>query len=448
MKKLVGILTVLLALLALLPGMALADNDDTDIPQVRVLLKSSSSADSFTFTVEEGTYDIVTQDGEEYIDTVEEGESYTLYRGNDMMAVPVDEDTDRFDFNGSSYRGAFKVMSNGSYLYAINRVNLEHYLYGVVGRELGYSYHIESTKAQAVAARSYAFSNISASNKYYDVTATVSSQVYGGYDAETARIREAVDDTYGMVLVYDDKIVQAYFASSAGGHTEDIEKVWLSDEIPIKGVPSPYDSRSGNYGSYGASCWSWTVEYTPDELVAMTNRYGNTNIGEFVGITMSTTYKNQTSVSGRAMIVTIEGTKDSVSATKDNIRSLLNLKSTLITITDHTQNNAAMVYVKGKSGKNTAWESLSDLVLKSANSILTLGRSIDTITVRSADGLSTIGKNQVITDSVTIQGYGYGHGIGMSQWGAIAMGDDGYTWEEIIEHYYCHNGIELVQYYE
>ena len=113
------------------------------------------------------------------------------------------------------------------------------YLYGVVGKEIGYGYHIEATKAQAVAARSYAIGNISSRNTYYDVTATTSSQVYGGYSGETSRMREAVGRYQGMVLTYNDAVIQAYFSSNAGGYTENIENVWVSDAVPIKGVPSP-----------------------------------------------------------------------------------------------------------------------------------------------------------------------------------------------------------------
>ena len=250
-----------------------------------------------------------------------------------------------------------------------------------------------------------------------------------------------------MVVMYDGKVIQTYFASSAGGYTEDIEKVWLSDAVPLKGVPSPYDAYSGNYSSYGASCWSWTATYTPEELVSRANSYGKTDIGDYVGISMSTTYKDQTSVSGRAMIVTITGTKGSVSATKDNIRSLLNLKSTLISIEDNTSSPVAG-YVLGAKGNLVAWESFDGLYGKSSSKSDKANGSNGSIYVVTADGKKQINKNTTYSDEIVIKGYGYGHGVGMSQWGAIAMGDDGWTWDDIIEHYYCHAGIELVSYYE
>lgn len=439
--------SILVGLLVLFAFSAAALAKTADNPEVRVLLKSSSSASSYTITVKQGVYDILMQQDESYVSTIYAGDSYTFNINDGQMAVPAEDDS-LFQFDGTSYRGSFKTMSNGSYNYAINQLDVEHYLYGVVGRELGYNYHIESTKAQAVSARSYAIGNISSKNKYYDLTTTTSSQVYGGYDAETAHIRKAVDATSGMVLLYEGAVVPAFFSSSAGGHSEDIEKVWVSDDVPIVGVPSPYDAQSANYSTYGASCWSWVVEYTPAELVALANKYGKTDIGEYLGITMSTTDNGQTSVSGRAMIVTIKGTNGSVSATKDNIRGLLNLKSTLITITDNTADPIA-AYVLGKEGaeKLTPWQSLIELFAQSASSISKMNGDNENLYVISRDGVTTIDKSTPLVEKVVISGRGYGHGVGMSQWGAIAMGDNGYSWQEIIEHYYCSGGIELVNYY-
>ena len=73
----------------------------------------------------------------------------------------------------------------------------------------------------------------------------------------------------------------------------------------------------------------------------------------------------------------------------------------------------------------------------------------DSFYVRSASGVQEVSKDGTGTGSggIVITGYGFGHGAGMSQWGAIAMADDGYSWDEIIEHYYCSDGIRLSEYY-
>lgn len=462
MRKPILIILLLIMLLLISAPAALAD-DDLSGYEVRVLLKASGNADSYSITVHSGAYYIVNADDpEDVLAFVEEGDDITLsadngdygysadgdsdYDSSPYLALAEDEDC-RFSFNGSTYRGGFKVMSNKGYGYAINVIDLELYLYGVVGRELGYNYHLEATKAQAIASRSYALASCSEDNVYYDVSSTVTSQVYGGYSGESALVRQAVDETRGQVLMYEKEPVMAYFSSSAGGHTENVENVWVSDDIPLAGVESPHDAQAGRYSSYGASCYSWTVEYTPKELVALANAYGKTDIGSYKSISMQTSYGGQTSVSGRAMEVTIKGSKGSVSATKDSIRSLLDLKSTLISISDNTVDPAA-AYVMGADGVKNAWTDLRDLfAINASQAKMRANGDKDSFYVISADGVSQLKKSGSSYDKIVISGKGYGHGVGMSQWGAIAMADDGYDSEEIIEHYYCHNGIKLKELY-
>lgn len=413
-----------------------------DAPQARVML--SSSGGPYTITIASGAYDLVAaEEPDDVLETYEEGDSITFdspdtadgFRADSMLvALPQDEDC-LFRFGGVTYRGAFQTARGDAY-YAVNLIDVEQYLYGVVGRELGYNYSLDATAAQAVAARSYAIASISDSNRYYDLTNTTSSQVYGGYSAETAFIREAVDETRGYVVMHDNEAVLAYYSSNAGGHTEDIDNIWHSDEVPIRGVASSWDALAGDYSAYGASCYAWTVTYTPAQLVELANAYGDTDIGAYQGITLSTTYQGQSSVSGRAMSVTISGSRGSVTATKDNIRSLLNIDSTLIEISDTTGEPVA-AYVKGRDGKLTAWQTLTDLFVTSGNGAMRANGSSDKIYVATANGVEALDKSSAVSDVVVISGKGNGHGVGMSQWGAIAMGDAGYGWEEIIEHYYC-----------
>ena len=463
-KKKISLLILTLCLLIafslIMPTSVIAMNSGYNI---RVLLKTSSTTNNHTITISEGKYYIVHESnprnilaevwaGESITFSYSSGTySYSCNKGSSngreiFLAIAENADS-KFTFDNNQYRGGFKVMSNDTYTYAINVIDIELYLYGVIGRELGYNYHIEALKAQAVASRSYALGNISSNNTYYDVTATTASQVYDGSKAENDSTHRAVDATYGMVLLYDQKVVPAYFSSNAGGHTEDIEKVWTSDDIPLKGVSSTYDSRAGNYSSYGASCYSWLVEYTPKELVTLANTYGKTDIGSYRSISMSTSNAGQTSVSGRAMIVTITGSSGSVNATKDNIRNLLSLKSTLIRIDDNV-NNPTVAYVIDKGGEKFALSSLTELFAIGADFIkMNANADEKSIYVVNQNGVTEISKTKTVSDKIVISGNGYGHGVGMSQWGAIAMADDGYKWDDIIKHYYCNNGIKLASYY-
>ena len=143
----------------------------------------------------------------------------------------------------SRYRGDLYIYNESSGLMAVNVVDLENYLAGVLVKEMGVTAPLEALKAQAVVSRTYALSNRNPS-AYYDLSADTSTQVYGGYEAETVpgmeRIYEAIRATEGLVINYDGDLIQAFFHANGGGHTENSENA--GEKVPyLKGVPSPYD---------------------------------------------------------------------------------------------------------------------------------------------------------------------------------------------------------------
>ncbi|MEO8573589.1 MAG: SpoIID/LytB domain-containing protein [Pyrinomonadaceae bacterium] len=145
-------------------------------------------------------------------------------------AVPV-------KLNGKAYRGKLEVFVNsrGS-LTVVNVVPLEDYLLGVVPAELGLP-HIEAQKAQAVAARTYAVANTNTyGTKGFDMVPTVWSQVYKGVAIETRMGTQAVRETRGMVATYEGKPIMAYFTSTCGGRTENVENVFDTHEPYLRGV--------------------------------------------------------------------------------------------------------------------------------------------------------------------------------------------------------------------
>ena len=97
----------------------------------------------------------------------------------------------------------------------------------------------------------------------------------------------------------------------------------------------------------------------------------------------------------------------------------------------------------------TGWENISGLyAVSGSGSVVPAGGSEGVIYVLSADGKSQLNNGNVVSGgNVVISGYGYGHGVGMSQWGAIAMGDNGYTWQDIIGLFYCQGGVEMTRRY-
>ena len=118
---------------------------------------------------------------------------------------------------GKWYRGIIMIQNKNGKLTVINNVPLEDYIKGVVPSEMPSSWATEAHKAQAIAARSYALANLGKRAKYgYDLKDTPEDQAYGGASKETPDTNFAVDETKGIVLTYNMKVINAYYSASAG----------------------------------------------------------------------------------------------------------------------------------------------------------------------------------------------------------------------------------------
>ncbi len=146
------------------------------------------------------------------------------------------------------YRGNFLINNLGDSITLINDVYLEDYLKGVVPSEMPSKWNEEALKAQAIAARSYAIATRSAgkhASKGYDLVDTTADQAYGGASAEKVTTSKAVDDTKGIVLVQDMKVIPTYYHASSGGQT----KVWSSGSSFLQSVPSfDYGTKKNGHG--------------------------------------------------------------------------------------------------------------------------------------------------------------------------------------------------------
>jgi stage II sporulation protein D len=148
-----------------------------------------------------------------------------------------------------TYRGALEVRASSGGLDAINVVELEDYVRGVVSKESPSSWPIEALKAQAVAVRSYALST-AAHSSIFDVFDDTRSQAYGGVGAETAKTDQAVSATHLQVVLYRGKVAQTFFFSTSGGHTENNEFSSLGFGQPavpyLRGVDDPFEAEAGS----------------------------------------------------------------------------------------------------------------------------------------------------------------------------------------------------------
>ena len=177
------------------------------------------------------------------------GHYYTL----GTQAIVLRPDTEGYvSTKGKWYRGKLMVKNDNGKLTVINDIDLESYIKGVVPSEMPASWEYEALKAQAIAARSFALANLGKQSKYgYDLKDNTEDQAYGGASVETNITNKAVEETNGLVLTYDMKIISAYYFASAGGMTN--TSVWGGSAPYLRSVPSFDDGVKKNGHGVGMS---------------------------------------------------------------------------------------------------------------------------------------------------------------------------------------------------
>lgn len=304
-------------------------------------------------------------------------------------------------------------------LLAINELPIEEYLKGVLPSEMPASWPLEALKAQAVAARSYAVNHIRGlpSDGWIDDTTTY--QKYDGYRVEQERSNEAIRQTAGEVLTYQGRVITAWFSASNGGYTELAENVWSASAPYLRSVEDPYDIREGN------SHRSWQVRYSMEELQ---QRFQNNRIqiGQLTALVPT-----KTSPSGRVVEMRVEGTQGKVTLAKNEIRSILGLKSLLFTVKSNDQ-----VYVLSRTGQ-TSTSVYGMKVVGAGGAAATLNQAAASV----MDGTQAVQTIPTVPTGYTFEGRGYGHGVGMSQYGARFRAEDGHDYRKILAFYYP--GTEL-----
>ncbi len=264
------------------------------------------------------------------------------------------------------YRGRTELVSASGGLTAVNAVNIEDYLYSVLGSEMFPTWPLEALKSQAVAARSYALYKRSTSdNTVYDLGDTTTWQVYKGIESEAVPTHQAVDATAGQVMIYGGKVILAVFHSSSGGHTENVEDIWKQTLPYLRGV-ADYDQ--------GTPVFEWTKNLSRSELSRLISGVGN----------VSSMAAERTTPQGRVITMIVKGDRGSKRISGNDLRSTLGLKSTLFVV-------------------NPAGEGFQ------------------------------------------ISGRGFGHGLGLSQWGAYNLAVQGVNYQQILDHYYQNATLARIQ---
>ena len=256
--------------------------------------------------------------------------------------------------------------SNGEIL----NIELEEYLIGVVAGEMPASFHIEALKVQAILARTYALKSIEKNKILTDTTSTQvyidKQQMYQKWGADFNKyyfkIKEAVNSTEGMIITYNNELIDAVYFANSNGYTEDSKEVWGYNIPYLKSVESPYDINTTRYKKVVTKSFdevSNILGFSIDENVEIYNILKN-NSNRVTSITIND--KTYTGI---------------------EFRNLFSLNST-------------------------------DFEIEITN----VGLNITT--------------------------YGYGHGVGVSQYGANGMANQGYNFEDIISYYYQKIKIDIL----
>jgi stage II sporulation protein D len=332
-----------------------------------------------------------------------------------------------------AYRGGLEISQRNNELLVLNKLDIEDYLKGVVASEMISSWHLEALKAQAVAARSYAYTQMNRSKTGY-LESTVSSQVYGGKSNETSRSNLAVEETKGLFPLYNEVPIEAFFHSSSGGHTENSENVWKNPLPYIKGVPDPYDQMEGNYHygwetSGGSDTIKSKLGFSNQEILVdlKVTEHGLSNSVQQV---QATTYNKVTD-----SLLTSDLKPDFLSSS-DSYRWIfgVSLKSINFNITSDSTSLIQMA-----NGELYETNFLTGYKIKDSSgeerTIETMNLPVWTSTEQTYHKTSP---SQFI-----FKGNGWGHLLGMSQWGARGMAEEGFTFDQILKHYY--RGITVAE---
>ncbi len=367
--------------------------------------------------------------------------------------------------NSRIYRGVIEVVK-GQYkgLTAVNQVDMEDYLYGVVPCEMLASWHGEALKAQAVAARSMAtFQYNRFLSRGYNLVDTTTSQVYRGITAEDSRSNAAVDATSGEIATYNGKVAETVYSASSGGYTADSQYVWGNAVPYLKAKPDPYESAANHV--------PWTRTITTKELEKCVANQGQ-NIGTVKGVRIE-----GYTTSGRVKALTILGTNGEYTVKNEATRTFFSgsnegsLKSRMYKFTPYDEGNQVTPPVIQKPSQPESSNKVNILTSDGAVTLDLEGLWIESdatfskvegeVYIQDQDSVTSsielgIGdaadntdrdldfKEDAITSEdattvygdITLYGMGYGHGVGMSQYGAKGMAEAGFDYEDIIMYYY------------
>lgn len=374
-----------------------------------------------------------------------------------LGVMPIGNSEIRTWCKGNQYNGGFRyTRPDGGYMHVVNIVPLEQYVAAVLSREFVPSWPDETLKAAACCIRTF----VSTSNKHmtFDVCNDVCCQVYRGVYQHSiwSHLEDLCEQTAGQCIYYEGQPILAVYHSSNGGATVSSADSWHTDYPYLQEIYDPFESLVKT----GAKDWSST--YSTSELTELARNWGfscgqitNVYVSEYteLGNVAAVTFVDS---SGKTHTFTGEDTL-LLGSSFFSRRYVIIPPNGSATVTDISLDGSLAVHVAVETSKTadgtyavfngSETTTVQSLTVLTANGTEQISGSAEILSDRSSDtsfetktdypevyrSSRTVYNN---TNQYMVYGSGWGHNVGLSAYGAYAMGQQGYTYQQILQFYY------------
>ena len=334
----------------------------------------------------------------------------------------------------NTYPGCFEYRRVSAGIELINVMTLGEYVKGVLPWEINPNWHGEALKAFSTVVRTYTlYQRNKHSSSHFMLCNTVHCQVYNGYNRSTDASNAAVDATRDQVITYDGKLIDAVYSSSVGGQTANHNEVWGGTfRFPyLAAVTTPWE----NYEDYNNG--KWANEVTPSDLASYLKNVSSYR-GSFSGFgsSVSKIVPTYSESSGYVISVTVydNNGKSVTIKNADPIRS---------TFGRYANSANMIIYLRFKQRVNSS-EGRQNIdtgriyTISGTNRIEQYKGTGENIQIMTANGIETLKSSRF---TYVFDGKGWGHGVGLSQYGMLDLANTGETWKNIIRAYYT--GVKI-----
>jgi len=354
------------------------------------------------------------------------------------------------------YKGGFRFtrLSTNANITVVNIIELEEYVRGVVPYEMISSWPNEALKAQALAARTYAlfrhnWHNSSSGGVHgFDLCTEMDCQVYRGRRLVNAGVERAVNETANHFITFNGRLVETVYVHSNGGASENSENIWSGVHPHLKGVMDPFEATITIPG-YN---WSFSISQT-----TLTNNVRRTTVGANAS-TIVSIWVSQYTPTGNVRSVTLRDAngREYIYSLRSGLNSVFGMGQTAVR--SHRFNIGSTVWQPGggsifvnspaataaSSGYFSAIDANGRIVSVAGSGMVAIDGSGRHVTVSGGGPAVTRGNpTNPVNGNFIITGTGWGHNVGMSQWGALAQANQGRSATQIIQFYYT--GVQVTR---